>query len=150
MSDSDTFLTGASNRRRAAAGSRTSTQRVCAGAHSQRSCAHEQSLPCFRHLRARRTACTRCPSGAAAGSGRIRHRLRRGAGLVGAPGGRQAPAACEHSGHGLGQDCEQAVAHAPPIPGVGDVPENLGQGLARQGGRGDEGYRRGLPGRGDD
>ena len=52
------------------------------------------------------------------------------------PDGRQAPAACEHSGHGQGQDCEQAVAHAPPIPGVGDVPENLGQGLARQDGRG--------------
>ena len=52
------------------------------------------------------------------------------------PDGRQAPAACEHSRHGQGQDREQAVAHAPPIPGVGDVPENLGQGLARQGRRG--------------
>ena len=31
--------------------------------------------------------------------------------------GRQAPAACEHSRHGQGQDREQAVAHAPPIPG---------------------------------
>ena len=78
--------------------------------------------------------------------------LQVGGGQVGGvlPDGRQAPAACEHSRHGQGQDCEQAVAHAPPIPGVGDVPENLGQGLARQGGRGDEGYRRGLPGRGDD
>ena len=52
------------------------------------------------------------------------------------PDGRQTPAACEHSRHGQGQDREQAVAHAPPIPGVGDVPENLGQGLARQGRRG--------------
>ena len=52
------------------------------------------------------------------------------------PDGRQAPAACQHSRHGQGQDREQAVAHAPPIPGVGDVPENLGQGLARQGRRG--------------
>ena len=33
------------------------------------------------------------------------------------PDGRQAPAACEHSRHGQGQDREQAVAHAPPIPG---------------------------------
>ena len=38
------------------------------------------------------------------------------------PDGRQAPAACEHSRHGQGQDREQAVAHAPPIPGVGDAP----------------------------
>ena len=33
------------------------------------------------------------------------------------PDGCQAPAACEHSRHGQGQDREQAVAHAPPIPG---------------------------------
>ena len=41
------------------------------------------------------------------------------AGQVGGvlPDGRQAPAACEHSRHGRGQDREQAVAHAPPIPG---------------------------------
>ena len=32
------------------------------------------------------------------------------------PDGCQAPAACEHSRHGQGQDREQAVAHAPPIP----------------------------------
>ena len=32
------------------------------------------------------------------------------------PDGRQAPAACQHSRHGQGQDREQAVAHAPPIP----------------------------------
>ena len=53
------------------------------------------------------------------------------------PDGRQAPAACEHSRHGQGQDREQAVAHAPPIPG-GAVMflKNLGQGLARQGRRG--------------
>ena len=38
------------------------------------------------------------------------------------PDGRQAPAACEHSRHGQGQDREQAAAHAPPIPGVGDAP----------------------------
>jgi len=38
------------------------------------------------------------------------------------PDGRQAPAACEHSCHGQGQDREQAVAHAPPIPGVSDAP----------------------------
>ena len=38
------------------------------------------------------------------------------------PDGRQAPAACEQSRHGQGQDREQAAAHAPPIPGVGDAP----------------------------
>ena len=32
------------------------------------------------------------------------------------PDGCQAPAACEHSRHGQGQDREQTVAHAPPIP----------------------------------
>ena len=49
---------------------------------------------------------------------------------------RQAATAGEHSGDGQGQDRGQAVVHAPPVPGVGDVPENLGQGLARQGVRG--------------
>ena len=44
------------------------------------------------------------------------------------PDGHQAPAACEHSRHGQGQDREQAVAHAPPIPGVGDVPKEPGPG----------------------
>ena len=44
------------------------------------------------------------------------------------PDGRQAPAACEHSRHGQGQDREQAVAHAPPITGVGDVPKEPGPG----------------------
>lgn len=39
------------------------------------------------------------------------------------PDGRQTPAACEHSRHGQGQDREQAVAHAPPIPRGGDVPQ---------------------------
>ena len=52
--------------------------RVCTDAHAQRSCAHEQSPPCFRCFWARRTACARCPSGTGAGSGRIRHRLRAG------------------------------------------------------------------------
>ena len=65
--------------------------------------------------------------------------LQVGGGQVGGvlPDGRQAPAACEHSRHGQGQDREQAVAHAPPIPG-GAVMflKNLGQGLARQGRRG--------------
>ena len=52
------------------------------------------------------------------------------------PDGRQAPAACEHSRHGQGQDREQAVARSASVAWVGDVPENLDQGLARQGGRG--------------
>ena len=52
------------------------------------------------------------------------------------PDGRQAPAAGEHSGHGQGQDREQAVAHTPPITRVFHILKNLGQGLARQSGRG--------------
>ena len=50
------------------------------------------------------------------------------------PDGRQAPAACEHSRHGQGQDREQAVAHAPPIPGGGgDVPKEPGPGAGATG-----------------
>lgn len=62
--------------------------------------------------------------------------IRRGQVVGVLPDGRQAPAACEHSRHGQGQDREQAVAHAPLIPRGGDVPKNLGQGLAHQGRRG--------------
>ena len=64
--------------------------------------------------------------------------LQVGGGQVGGvlPDSRQAPAACEHSRHGQGQDREQAVAHAPPIPGAVMFLKNLGQGLARQGRRG--------------
>ena len=47
--------------------------------------------------------------------------------------GRQAPAAFEHSRHGQGQDREQAVAHAPPIPRVGDVPKEPGPGAGATG-----------------
>lgn len=38
--------------------------------------------------------------------------------------------------HGQGQDRGLVVAHAPPVSGVGHGPENLSQGLARQGGCG--------------
>ena len=48
----------------------------------------------------------------------------------------QAPAAGQHSGHGQGQDRRQVMTHTAPVAWVGDVPENLDQGLARQGGRG--------------
>ena len=75
--------------------------------------------------------------------GRARSRLQPqdlqvGGGQVGGvlPDGRQAPAACEHSRHGQGQDCEQAVAHTPPITRVSHILKNLGQGLARQDGHG--------------
>ena len=47
--------------------------------------------------------------------------------------GRQAPAAFEHSRHGQGQDREQAVEHAPPIPRVGDVPKEPGPGAGATG-----------------
>lgn len=49
---------------------------------------------------------------------------------------RQAPAAGQHPGDGQGQDRGQVMAHAPTVPGISHVPENLDQGLARQGGRG--------------
>ena len=64
--------------------------------------------------------------------------LQVGGGQVGGvlPDGRQAPAAGEHPGHGQGQDREQAVAHTPPITRVFHILKNLGQGLARQSGRG--------------
>jgi len=69
--------------------------------------------------------------------GRARSRLQPqdlqvGGGQVGGvlPYRRQAATASQHSRDGQGQDCEQAVAHAPPVPRVSDVPENLGQGLA--------------------
>ena len=55
-----------------------------------------------------------------------------------------------HYRHGQEQDRGRGVRHAPPIAGVGHVPENLGQGLARQDGRGEGRYQRGLPGRRDD
>ena len=61
-----------------------------------------------------------------------------GAGQVGGvlPYRRQAPAAGQHPGDGQGQDRGQVMAHAPKVPGISHVPENLDQGLARQGGRG--------------
>ena len=52
------------------------------------------------------------------------------------PDGCQAPAACEHSGHGQGQGRGWVMTYPAPVAGVGDAPENLGQGPARQGGRG--------------
>ena len=62
---------------------------------------------------------------------------------------RQAPGTGQNPGDGQGQDRGQASS-ARPIAEVGHVPENLGQGLARQGGRGGGWHQRGLPGRGDD
>ena len=61
-----------------------------------------------------------------------------GAGQVGGvlPYRRQAPAAGQHPGDGQGQDRGQVMAHAPKVPGISHVPENLDQGPARQGGRG--------------
>lgn len=61
-----------------------------------------------------------------------------GAGQVGGvlPYRRQAPAAGQHLGDGQGQDRGQVMAHAPKVPGISHVPENLDQGLARQGSRG--------------
>ena len=61
---------------------RQKAPQVCADVRSQRSCAHEQPLPCLQGLSARRAAGSRCPSGRTAGAGRIRHRLRRGASLI--------------------------------------------------------------------
>lgn len=49
---------------------------------------------------------------------------------------RQAATARQHSGHGQRQDRKQAVAHSASVAWLGDAPENLGQGLARQGVRG--------------
>jgi len=73
------------------------------------------------------------------------------AGQVGGvlPYRRQAPGTGQNPGDGQGQDRGQASS-ARPIAEVGHVPENLGQGLARQGGRGGGWHQRGLPGRGDD
>ena len=64
--------------------------------------------------------------------------LQVGGGQVGGvlPYRRQATTAGQHSGHGQGQDREQAMAHTPYVAGICDVPEGTGQGLARQGGRG--------------
>ena len=74
-----------------------------------------------------------------------------GGGQVGGvlPYRRQAPGTGQSPGDGQGQDRGQASS-ARPIAEVGHVPENLGQGLARQGGRGGGWHQRGLPGRGDD
>lgn len=46
------------------------------------------------------------------------------------PDGCQAPAACEHSGHGQGQGRGWVMTYPAPVAGVGDAPENLGQGPA--------------------
>ena len=48
----------------------------------------------------------------------------------------QVATARQHSGHSQRQDREQAVARSASVAWVGDVPENLDQGLARQGVRG--------------
>ena len=58
----------------------------------------------------------------------------------------QAPATGQHPRHGQGQHRRQVMAYPAPVAGIGKVPENLGQGLARQEGR----DQRGLPGRRDD
>lgn len=42
----------------------------------------------------------------------------------------QAATSDQHPGRGQGQDLGQVIAHAPPVPWVGDVPDNVGQGLA--------------------
>ena len=47
----------------------------------------------------------------------------------------QAPATGQHPRHGQGQHRRQVMAYPAPVAGIGKVPENLGQGLARQGGR---------------
>ena len=64
--------------------------------------------------------------------------LQVGGGQVGGvlPYRSQAATAGQHSGHGQRQHRKQVMTHTPPVPGVGDAPENQGQGLARQGGRG--------------
>ena len=34
----------------------------------------------------------------------------------------------QHPCHSQRQHCRQVMAHTPPVPGIGDTPENLGQG----------------------
>ena len=48
----------------------------------------------------------------------------------------QAATAGQHSGHGQRQHRKQVMTRTPPVPGVGDAPENLDQRPARQGVRG--------------
>ena len=51
------------------------------------------------------------------------------------PDSRQAPTTGQHPRDGQGQHRRQVMAYPAPVEGIGKVPENLGQGLARQGGR---------------
>ena len=48
----------------------------------------------------------------------------------------QAATAGQHPRHSQRQHRKQVMTHTPPVPGVGDAPENLDQRLARQGVRG--------------
>ena len=49
------------------------------------------------------------------------------------PDSRQAPTTGQHPRHGQGQDREQAMAHTPPIPGIGDAPKEPGPGAGATG-----------------